>query len=150
VFQSLLEKVCLDLATRIVRDGEGATKLVQITVKGAATKQDAFKAAEAIAHSNLVKTAVYGEDPNWGRITAAAGRSGAVVDPDRMDLFFDTVALVIQGKWQGKAAEKQAAEIMKASEISMTLDLNLGAHTDQFLFCDFSENYIKINADYRS
>jgi len=150
VFQSLLEKVCLDLATRIVRDGEGATKLVQITVKGAATKQDAFKAAEAIAHSNLVKTAVYGEDPNWGRITAAAGRSGAVVDPDRMDLFFDTVALVIQGKWQGKAAEKQAAEIMKASEISMTLDLNLGDHTDQFLFCDFSENYVKINADYRS
>jgi glutamate N-acetyltransferase/amino-acid N-acetyltransferase len=119
-------------------------------VKGAATKQDAFKAAEAIAHSNLVKTAVYGEDPNWGRITAAAGRSGAVVDPDRMDLFFDTVALVIQGKWQGKAAEKQAAEIMKASEISMTLDLNLGEHTDQFLFCDFSENYVKINADYRS
>jgi glutamate N-acetyltransferase/amino-acid N-acetyltransferase len=150
VFQDLLEKVCLDLATQIVRDGEGATKLVQITVKGAATKQDAFKAAEAIAHSNLVKTAVYGEDPNWGRITAAAGRSGARVDPDRMDLFFDTVALVLQGKWQGKAAEKQAAEIMKASEISMTLDLNLGDHTDQFLFCDFSENYVKINADYRS
>jgi glutamate N-acetyltransferase / amino-acid N-acetyltransferase len=102
VFQDLLEKVCLDLARQIVRDGEGATKVVQITVKGAATKQDAFKAAEAIAHSNLVKTAIYGEDPNWGRITAAAGRSGACVDPDRMDLFFDTVALVTRANGREK------------------------------------------------
>jgi glutamate N-acetyltransferase / amino-acid N-acetyltransferase len=150
VFQKLLETVCMDLARQIVKDGEGATKVVQILVKGAATKQDAFKAAQAIAHSNLVKTAIYGEDPNWGRITAAAGRSGARVDQDRMDLFFDTVALVIQGKWQGKSAEKQAARIMKASDIHITLDLNLGDHFDSFLFCDFSENYVKINADYRS
>lgn len=150
VFQDLLESVCQNLAKQIVRDGEGATKVVQITVKGAATKQDAFKAAEAIAHSNLVKTAIYGKDPNWGRITAAAGRSGAHVDPDLMDLYFDTVPLVIQGKWQGKDAEKQAAEMMKAPDILITLDLNLGDHTDGFLFCDFSENYVKINADYRS
>ncbi len=150
VFQDLLEKVCLDLAVQIVRDGEGATKLVKITVNGAATRQDAFKAAEAIAHSNLVKTAIYGEDPNWGRITAAAGRSGAEVDPDRMDLYVDTVALVIQGKWQGKTAEKQAAEVMKSTDIPLILDLNLGEYSDSFLFCDFSENYVKINADYRS
>ncbi|MDT8378890.1 MAG: bifunctional glutamate N-acetyltransferase/amino-acid acetyltransferase ArgJ [Desulfotignum sp.] len=150
VFQDLLESVCRNLAKQIVRDGEGATKVVQITVKGAATKQDAFKAAEAIAHSNLVKTAIYGKDPNWGRITAAAGRSGAHVDPDLMDLYFDTVPLVIQGKWQGKDAEKKAAEIMKEPDILITLDLNLGDHMDSFLFCDFSENYVKINADYRS
>ncbi|MDZ7665239.1 MAG: bifunctional glutamate N-acetyltransferase/amino-acid acetyltransferase ArgJ [Desulfotignum sp.] len=150
VFQGLLEQVCLELATMIVKDGEGATKLVRITVKGAATKQDAFKAAEAIAHSNLVKTAIYGEDPNWGRITAAAGRSGAAVDPDCMDLHFGTVSLVIQGKWQGTTMEKQAAEVMKASDIRITLDLNIGDHQDSFLFCDFSENYVKINADYRS
>ncbi len=150
VFQDLLDKVCRHLAVQIVRDGEGATKLAQITVKGAATPQDAFKAAEAIAHSSLVKTAIYGEDPNWGRITAAAGRSGADVDPDRMDLYFDTVALVVQGTWQGKEAENQAARIMKAPEISMVLDLNLGNFSDSFLFCDFSENYVKINADYRS
>jgi glutamate N-acetyltransferase/amino-acid N-acetyltransferase len=150
VFRNLLEKVCRNLAKQIVRDGEGATKLVQLTVKGAATESDAFKAAEAIAHSNLVKTAIYGEDPNWGRITAAAGRSGAQVNPDLMDLYFDTVALVVQGKWQGTEAEKKAAEVMKASDISITLDLNLGDHTDAFLFCDFSENYVKINADYRS
>lgn len=150
VFQDLLEQVCRDLAVQIVRDGEGATKLVQITVKGASTPQDAFRAAEAIAHSNLVKTAIYGEDPNWGRITAAAGRSGADVDPDRMDLYFDTVALVLQGKWQGKEAETRAARIMKAPEITIILDLNIGNCSDSFLFCDFSENYVKINADYRS
>jgi glutamate N-acetyltransferase/amino-acid N-acetyltransferase len=150
LFRGLLEKVCRDLAKQIVRDGEGATKLVQITVKGAATETDAFKAAEAIAHSNLVKTAIYGEDPNWGRITAAAGRSGAQINPDLMDLYFDTVALVVQGKWQGMEAEKKAAEVMKASDIPIILDLNLGDHTDAFLFCDFSENYVKINADYRS
>jgi glutamate N-acetyltransferase / amino-acid N-acetyltransferase len=150
VFQDLLEKVCMDLARQVVKDGEGATKVVQITVKGAATKKDAFKAAEAIAHSNLVKTAIYGEDPNWGRITAAAGRSGARVDPDRMDLYFDTVPLVIRGQWLGKKAEQNAAQIMKSRELQITLDLNLGEHTDGFLFCDFSENYVKINADYRS
>lgn len=74
VFRNLLERVCRDLAKQIVKDGEGATKVVQIKVLGAATEADAFKAAETIAHSNLVKTAIYGEDPNWGRITAAAGR----------------------------------------------------------------------------
>ncbi|MCF8112667.1 MAG: bifunctional ornithine acetyltransferase/N-acetylglutamate synthase, partial [Desulfotignum sp.] len=111
---------------------------------------DAFKAAEAIAHSNLVKTAVYGEDPNWGRITAAAGRSGAAVDQDLMDLYFDTIPLVIKGRWLGRQAEQQAAKIMTAKEIHITLDLNLGDHSDSFLFCDFSENYVKINADYRS
>ncbi len=127
VFRNLLERVCRDLAKQIVKDGEGATKVVQIKVLGAATEADAFKAAETIAHSNLVKTAIYGEDPNWGRITAAAGRSGAEVDPDRIDLFFDKVALVIQGKWQGKTAEKQAAQIMRASEIPIILNLNLGS-----------------------
>jgi glutamate N-acetyltransferase/amino-acid N-acetyltransferase len=150
VFRDLLEKVCRNLAKQIVRDGEGATKVAKITVRGAATEADAFRAAETIAHSNLVKTAIYGEDPNWGRITAAAGRSGAQVNPDLMDLYFDTVALVVQGKWQGAEAEKKAAQVMKASDISIILDLNLGAHTDAFLFCDFSENYVKINADYRS
>ena len=149
-FQTLLENVCRDLARQIVKDGEGATKVVQITVKGAATKQDAFWAAEAIAHSNLVKTAIYGQDPNWGRITAAAGRSGARVNQNLMDLYFDTVPLVIQGRWLGKEAEVQAAKVMKAKDITIILDLNLGKYSDSFLFCDFSENYVKINADYRS
>ena len=150
VFHSVLEKVCMQLSKMIVKDGEGATKLVQIIVKGAKTKEDAFKASEAIAHSNLVKTAIYGEDPNWGRITAAAGRSGAYVVTEKMDLFFDGRPLVLKGNWLGPDAEKEIALIMKEKEIVITLDLNLGQETDSFWFCDFSENYVKINAEYRS
>jgi glutamate N-acetyltransferase/amino-acid N-acetyltransferase len=150
LFQNLLEKVCFQLGKMIVKDGEGATKVIQITVRGGKTQADAFKAAEAIAHSNLVKTAIYGEDPNWGRITAAAGRSGALVDPDKMDLYFEKIPLVLKGCWLGQAAEKRAAQIMRSPEINIVLDLNLGDKTDGFLFCDFSENYVKINADYRS
>jgi glutamate N-acetyltransferase/amino-acid N-acetyltransferase len=150
IFQNVLEKVCMQLSKMIVRDGEGATKLVQITVKGAQTKGDAFKASEAIAHSNLVKTAIYGEDPNWGRITAAAGRSGAYVVTEKMDLFFDDQPLVLKGNWLGPDAEKKIARLMKKNEIFITLDLNLGQETDSFWFCDFSENYVKINAEYRS
>ncbi|MCP4671082.1 MAG: bifunctional ornithine acetyltransferase/N-acetylglutamate synthase, partial [Desulfobacula sp.] len=149
-FQCLLDQVCFELASMVVKDGEGATKLVKIIVKGARTKQDAFKACEAIAHSNLVKTAIYGEDPNWGRITAAAGRSGADVHPEKMDLFFDDQALVLKGIWLGIEAEEKTALIMKKNEIEITLDLNIGKESDFFLFCDFSENYVKINADYRS
>lgn len=149
-FQKIMDEVMLVLSKMIVRDGEGATKLARIDVRGALSPEDAFMAAEAIAHSNLVKTALYGEDPNWGRITAAAGRSGAMVDPDKMDLFFGDVALVKKGVWQGVDAEKQAALIMKNHELEMVLDLNLGQFSDFFLFCDFSEDYVKINADYRS
>lgn len=150
VFHSVLEKVCMQLSKMIVKDGEGATKLVQIIVKGAKTKEDAFKASEAIAHSNLVKTAIYGEDPNWGRITAAAGRSGAHVIAEKMDLFFDDRPLVMKGNWLGPDAEKEIARLMQKKEIVITLDLNLGQETDSFWFCDFSENYVKINAEYRS
>ena len=150
VFQNALDEVCFQLAKMVVKDGEGATKFIQIIVKGAKTKKDAFKASEAIAHSNLVKTAIYGEDPNWGRITAAAGRSGAMVIPEKMDLFFDEQPLVLKGCWVGAEAEKKTAMIMKNNEITITLDLNLGQETDYFFFCDFSEKYVKINAEYRS
>jgi len=150
IFQNLLNQVCFELASMVVQDGEGATKLVQIIVKGARTKNDAYKACEAIAHSNLVKTAIYGEDPNWGRITAAAGRSGADVDPEKMDLFFDDQPLVLKGEWLGMDAEKKTAKIMKNSKIKIILDLNLGQESDFYLFCDFSEGYVKINAEYRS
>jgi len=150
IFQDILDKVCFDLAKMVVKDGEGATKLIQIIVKGAQTKKDAFKASETIAHSNLVKTAIYGEDPNRGRITAAAGRSGAYVVPEKIDLFFDDQPLVLKGNWLGFEAEKKTAQIMKKDDITILLDLNLGKETDYFWFCDFSENYVKINAEYRS
>lgn len=150
IFQGALEKVCMQLSKMIVKDGEGATKIVRITIRGAKTKEDAFKAAESIAHSNLVKTAIYGEDPNWGRITAAAGRSGAYVEAEKMDLFFEDQPLVLKGNWLGPEAEKKVASLMKKDEIFITLDLNLGNESDSFWFCDFSENYVKINADYRT
>lgn len=150
VFAKILDQVCIELAKLVVKDGEGATKLIQIQVKGAKTPEDAFKVCETIAHSNLVKTAIYGEDPNWGRIMAAAGRSGADVITEKMDLYFDDQALVLNGRWLGYDIEKNVAQIMKNNEIFITLNLNLGQASDFFWFCDFSENYVKINADYRS
>lgn len=150
MFQRALDDVMRQLAKKIVKDGEGATKLARIVVRGAQTAEDAFAAAQAISHSNLVKTALFGEDPNWGRITAAAGRSGARVEPGRLDLYFGGTALVRSGQWLGSAAEKEAAEQMTADELEITLDLNLGDHEDFFWFCDFSEDYVRINADYRT
>ncbi|THB81519.1 MAG: bifunctional glutamate N-acetyltransferase/amino-acid acetyltransferase ArgJ [Desulfobacteraceae bacterium] len=150
LFQNALDHVCIELSKAIVRDGEGATKLVKINVTHAPSPKAAYQVAYAISHSNLVKTAVYGEDPNWGRITAAAGRSGADVDPGLMDLYFDDICLVKKGLWQGNAIEQQAAQIMKKDELTITLDLNCGECHDYFYFCDFSEDYVRINADYRT
>lgn len=149
-FTDELEQVCLKLAKKIVRDGEGATKLVKISVHGAVTEKDAYAACEAIAHSNLVKTAIYGQDPNWGRITAAAGRSGAQVDPELMDLHIEGEALVQKGMWLGKEAEIKIAQLMKNDALHIELNLNLGAYSDFYYFCDFSETYVRINADYRT
>lgn len=149
-FQRSLDEVLLELSRMIVKDGEGATKLVKIQVEGALTGEDALKIAETIAGSNLVKTAIYGQDPNWGRIVAAAGRSGAAIEPDSLDLRFGDVSLVRDGVWQGKEAEVAAAKVMQESEIEIVLDLKMGKASDWYLFCDFSEEYVKINADYRS
>ncbi len=149
-FQVALDEVCTDLARMIVRDGEGATKLVKIVVTGAASRSDAWSAAGAVAHSNLVKTAIYGQDPNWGRILAAAGRSGALVFQDRIDLHFNDICLVSNGRWLGPDIEKKAARVMKKEEFTITLDLNLGMESDFYYFCDFSEKYVTINADYRT
>lgn len=149
-FVETLTNVCLELAKKIVVDGEGATKLVKIIVAGAATPDDAYKSCEAIAHSNLVKTAIYGQDPNWGRITAAAGRSGAKIDPGQMDLYIEKIPLVKNGTWLGSNAEEKVAQQMKKESIEIKLDLNLGNDSDYYYFCDFSENYVKINADYRT
>lgn len=150
LFETGLSSVCTQLAEAIVKDGEGANKLVRISVSGALSAKEAYQACEAIAHSNLVKTAIYGEDPNWGRITAAAGRSGAKVDQNKMDLCFDGHFLVKKGKWLGKEAEQKAAQIMKQKTITIELNLNMGDFSDYYLFCDFSEDYVKINADYRT
>lgn len=149
-FQKNLDEILFDLSKKIVKDGEGATKLVKIIVKGAKSPDDAFVAAQTIANSNLVKTALFGEDPNWGRVVAAAGRSGAEVVMNKIDLLFGDVLIVDKGKWCGKNAEIKASIILKKQEFKIILDLNIGKFEDYFLFCDFSEEYVRINADYRS
>ncbi len=149
-FQRLLNDLFIDLARQMVADGEGVTKLVDLRVKGARNDGDARAVADAIAHSPLVKTAFFGEDANWGRIIAAAGRAGVHLDPDRLDLYFDDVQMVKNGQGCGAQAEADATTVLKQEAFSVTLDLNLGPGTMEMLTCDFSLDYVKINADYRS
>lgn len=149
-FAEALDSLCLDLATQIVKDGEGATKLVKIVVTGAKNDGDAFMAANTIANSPLVKTAIFGEDANWGRLAMAVGRSGADLDPDRIGIRFNEVLLVKDGVWLGTETEKKASTVMKEKEFSLFVDLGIGNGTDFMLTCDFSYDYVRINADYRS
>jgi len=149
-FRELLDEVLMALAKMVVKDGEGATKLVDVFVKGAASVNDAEKIAKTVANSNLVKTALFGEDANWGRIFAAAGRSGAEFNPELVDIWFDDVMMVKNGMGCGDAVEKEATKVLKKSEFSITLDLKKGKGAASVLTCDFSIDYVKINADYRS
>eukprot|EP00362_Geleiidae_sp_MMETSP1317_P001083 CAMPEP_0201285678 /NCGR_PEP_ID=MMETSP1317-20130820/113677_1 /ASSEMBLY_ACC=CAM_ASM_000770 /TAXON_ID=187299 /ORGANISM="Undescribed Undescribed, Strain Undescribed" /LENGTH=136 /DNA_ID=CAMNT_0047611449 /DNA_START=133 /DNA_END=543 /DNA_ORIENTATION=+ len=135
----------------IVKDGEGATKLVEIKVTDAVCYEDARKVADTVAHSNLVKTALFGEDANWGRIIGAAGRAGVNFDPERIDIFFDDVLLVKNSIACGKSAEDNATKVLKKDEFVISIDLNTGENCSASVYsCDFSVDYVKINADYRT
>jgi glutamate N-acetyltransferase/amino-acid N-acetyltransferase len=149
-FADLLNAVCMDLARQLIKDGEGATKLVEVHVCGAPDSQAARKVARTISESLLVKTAFFGEDPNWGRIICAAGRAGVDFDPDRLDLFIGTVPIVRQGSLVPDDWESPAHNVMKAPEFSVTLDMNNGDADARFLTTDLSREYVSINADYRS
>jgi glutamate N-acetyltransferase/amino-acid N-acetyltransferase len=150
IFQTVLDDILSDLARQLVRDGEGVTKLVEIKVRGAASDTDANKIAETIANSPLVKTAFFGEDANWGRIVAAVGRAGALVDPDKIDVYFDHVQMVKAGMGCGKAVEAEAGKVLKKPEFTVSVDLNVADGSASMLTCDFSLDYVRINADYRS
>ncbi len=150
IFQKLLDGILLDLAKQLVRDGEGVTKLVEILVRGAATERDARNIAETVAHSPLVKTAFFGEDANWGRIIAAVGRADATVDPDKIDVYFDKVQMVRAGMGCGKSVEAEATKVLKKKSFSVTVDLNVAGGSAAMLTCDFSTDYVRINAAYRS
>ena len=150
VFQSVLNDVLISLAKWLIKDGEGATKLVEIVVTGAESDQDARRIADTVAHSNLFKTALFGEDANWGRILAAAGRAGVALDPEKMDVRFGPVLMVQDGLGCGKTAEAEATKILKQSEFDITIDLKSGKGHAAVFTCDFSVDYVKINADYRS
>jgi glutamate N-acetyltransferase/amino-acid N-acetyltransferase len=150
IFQEVLNEILLDLAKQLVRGGEGVTKLVEIIVQGTRSDEDARRIGDTIANSPLVKTAFFGEDANWGRIIAAAGRSGATIYPDKIDIYFDDVQMVKNGEGCGKNAEKSATRVLKKPEFTVTVDLNCGDGSASILTCDFSLEYVEINADYRS
>jgi len=149
-FKELLSEVLMELAKMVIKDGEGATKLVDIIVKGAASGSEAEKIAKTIANSSLVKTALFGEDANWGRILAAAGRSGVEFDPGLADIYFNDVLMVKNGMGCGDAAEIEATKVLKNPEFTIMVDLKMGDGKASVLTCDFSIDYVKINADYRS
>ena len=150
IFQETLADLLKDLALQIVADGEGATKFITIRVCGAREEQDGEQIARTVANSNLVKTAFFGEDANWGRIIAAMGRSGVRIYPERVDISFGDVVIVKDGLGQGKEAEREAAAILKEKNIVVTIDLKDGTGCSEVYTCDFSIDYVKINADYRS
>lgn len=149
-FTDLLEEILLSLAKQIVKDGEGATKFVAITVQGAASDADAKRAAMAVANSSLVKTAFFGQDANWGRIFAAVGYSGAEVQQELAELFFDDVQMVRDGIFAGGDAEARGSEVLKRKEFTVTVDLHLGSGRATVYTSDLSYDYVKINADYRT
>ncbi|MGA9480112.1 MAG: bifunctional glutamate N-acetyltransferase/amino-acid acetyltransferase ArgJ [Desulfobacterales bacterium] len=150
VLQGVLDDALLQLARLCVKDGEGATKLVEVRVSGAASDPDARSVADTVANSSLVKTALFGQDANWGRILAAAGRAGVPIDPARVDIYFDKVMMVKDGLGRGKAVEAQATAVLKKPEFVITIDLKMASGCASVLTCDLSIDYVKINADYRS
>lgn len=145
-----LKDVMLELSHLVVKDGEGATKFVEVQVVGATTDEDARKVASSIANSPLVKTAIAGEDPNWGRVVMAVGKSGATADRDLLSIWFGDV-LVAENGWVSPAySEDAGADYMKNEHIIVKIDLGLGQSNCTMWTCDLTHGYITINADYRS
>jgi len=146
-----LQAVCVELARAIVRDGEGATKLINIVVRGGRDEAECLDVAYTIAHSPLVKTAFFASDPNWGRLLAAVGRAGvADLDVERVSLWLDNVLLAEQGGRASSYAEEQGQRVMQQPEITVTVDLQRGDATATVWTCDFSYDYVRINAEYRT
>jgi len=148
-FVEALTCVCTALAKAIVRDGEGATKYVEIEVRGALSQEQALQAAMSVARSSLVKTALFGEDANWGRVLAAVGYSGVEVDPDRTALWFGDEQVVENGQPLG-ASEEKLKQILSCSDINVAVDLGLGPGEAVVWTSDLSFDYVKINAHYRT
>jgi glutamate N-acetyltransferase/amino-acid N-acetyltransferase len=156
-FQNALNFVCVELAKMIARDGEGASKMMEVTVAGARNRADAIKAAKAVVRSPLVKTALFGADPNWGRIVTAVGYSGAFMEPEALSLALSdgkgaSVVLVenglIKSAGQNRLEEEALSEIMNRKEISILVDLGVGAAAATAWGCDLTDDYVRINAEY--
>ncbi|MGB1791047.1 MAG: bifunctional glutamate N-acetyltransferase/amino-acid acetyltransferase ArgJ [Paracoccaceae bacterium] len=145
-----LHQVMRDLAHQVVRDGEGAHKFIEIRLTGAASDQDAKQHAKAIANSPLVKTALAGEDPNWGRIVMALGKSGAAAERDLIKIWLGDILVAEQGWVAASYSEEQGAAYMKNAELVIAVDLGMGSGAATIWTCDLTHDYISINADYRS
>ena len=149
-FETALTAVMRELAHQVVRDGEGATKFVEVRVTGAASDADAQRVAFAIANSPLVKTAIAGQDPNWGRIVAAIGKSGAEADRDKLTIRFGDIVVARNGWRNPKYREDDGAAYMRQAELVIGVDMGLGSAKRSVWTCDLTARYIAINADYRS
>jgi glutamate N-acetyltransferase/amino-acid N-acetyltransferase len=146
-FQQALDKVCTHLAREAARDGEGATKLIEVRVSGAVSLHDAQIAARTIVSSSLVKTAVYGADPNWGRILAAAGRSGAILEENKLELYIGDICVIKDGV-PVRFEKQNVVNYLKGKEVHIRLNLHLGKAEATAWGCDMTEEYVKINAEY--
>ena len=149
-FRLALAEVMHDLALQVVKDGEGLTKFVTVKVTGAESKQAARIIAKSIANSPLVKTAIAGEDPNWGRVVAAVGKAGEAADRDRLAIWFGDILVAKDGEVAPSYREKDGAAYMKEAEIAITVDVGVGKEAATIWTCDLTKDYIAINADYRS
>ena len=151
LFAAAVERVCKRLAELIIRDGEGATKLMRIKIEQAATSAEAVQVAKTIAHSPLVKTAFFASDPNWGRILAAVGRAGVVnMDLSKIDIYLGLVCIVAGGGRAASYTEQAGQQEMNQAEITITVQLGRGEVSEEVLTCDFSYDYVRINAEYRT
>ncbi|KRQ13238.1 bifunctional glutamate N-acetyltransferase/amino-acid acetyltransferase ArgJ [Bradyrhizobium sp. DASA03076] len=149
-FTKAFNQILANLSEQVARDGEGARKLVEITVEGAKTKASARKIAMSIANSPLVKTAIAGEDANWGRVVMAVGKAGEPADRDRLSISFNGIRVAKSGARDPSYDEAQVSEAMKAPEIAIRVSLGLGKGRDRVLTCDLTKEYVAINGDYRS
>jgi glutamate N-acetyltransferase/amino-acid N-acetyltransferase len=149
-FCAMLETVCRTLALKICWDGEGVTKVVRVEVTGAVTTKAAKQIAQTVATSNLVKTALFGGDANWGRVMAALGRAGVPIDPSRISLKFGGVPMVRKGQGLGRAAERELTKVFKATEFTILIDVAQGKAGAHMWTTDLSYEYVRINASYRS
>ena len=150
IFEKGLEETMRSLAHQVVRDGEGATKFVEINVAGAKSKKSAFRIGKSIAESPLVKTAFAGEDPNWGRIIMAIGKTSEAIKTSKLSVKFGSLSVTQNGSVAECYSEKQVAQYMKNNEIVLSVDLGVGEKSATVWTCDLTKNYVSINADYRS
>ncbi|MFO0004257.1 MAG: bifunctional ornithine acetyltransferase/N-acetylglutamate synthase, partial [bacterium] len=145
-----LGRVLLDLAQQVARDGEGARKFVTVEVTGAVSKRSARRVAMSIANSPLVKTAIAGEDANWGRVVMAVGKAGEPAERDRLSIWFGGVRVATEGARDPAYDEATTSAAMRAQEIHVRVDLGLGRGKDRVYTCDLTKEYVAINGDYRS